>query len=122
VRGNPMTSANEQTFYLNAGDFQKLVTEERFPTSGEVLFPKRWVAIDHAALLSSAPPEVREASLEEMSSAPSETGKAPEAVAPVRETELSLEEKLRTLEHLKDEGLISEGEYNQKREELISSF
>ena len=108
VGGDPFPGRNDQSFYIVPGRFQKLLAETRAPGGGENLFPKRWIAIEYATLLS-APPE----SLEPEPS----SGEMAQALP-----KLTIEEKLETLKRLEEKGLITEEEYSEKKQELLKSF
>ena len=108
VGGNPLPDANDQDFFVVAGPFQTLENGKEAPGGREKVFSRRWLSIDFAAL-SNAPPPPAEPS--------SEPGRVEPAAPP-----MSLEEKLKTLNKLKEDGLITEEEYAEKRKELLKSF
>jgi hypothetical protein len=116
VGGNPLPETNEQKFYIEAGPYQELVGEKTAPGSRDAVYENRWVAISYKDLLES-PIGATE---------PSPTLTAPaETTSPQTRSKTSseiLEEKLRTLKRLKQEELINEEEYNQKKRELLKSF
>lgn len=110
--GNPFTVTKDQDFYLTAGPFQTLVEEEsKAPGGQENVFPKRWLSIDYASLLNPPP---------QTASPPTEPGKV--EPAPVAPLPFTLEDKLKTLNKLKEEGLITDEEYNEKKKELLKEF
>ncbi len=112
---NPIPETNLQSFYLEPGPFQSLVAESKSPGGAENVPDKRWVRIDYAEFLkapTAATATSPTAPAEEATSAPHETG--PDAA--------TLEEKLKTLNRLKENGLITEEEYNEKRKELLKAF
>jgi Short C-terminal domain len=110
VGGKPLPASNDQDFYVVPGRFQSVVDEGKAPGGNETIFTRRWLMIDYASYLN-APPE---------SAAPSpEPGKTePAPAAPP----MTLEEKLKTLSDLKEKGLITDEDYNQKKQELLKSF
>ena len=115
IGGKPFPSSNDQPFYAIAGNFQSIVEERTAPGGQETVFPKRWVSIDYPALLESPP--------QTAGPVPGTSAAAPEggeetAAAP----DLTLEEKLRTLHRLQEEGLITEEEYTEKKKALLESF
>jgi len=115
--GNPFTVTNDQDFYLTAGPFQSLVEEEsKAPGGKENVFPKRWLIIDYASLLNP-PPQTASPQ-----AAPPATEPAKVEPAPVAPLPFTLEDKLKTLNKLKEEGLITDEEYNEKKKELLKSF
>ena len=99
--GNPFPESNDQNFYIAPGVFQTLVEESKAPGGREAVAQQRWVSIDYASLLNP----------------PAQTAE-PTPVAPP----LTLEEKLKTLNKLKEDGLITEEEYKEKRKELLKAF
>ncbi len=101
VGGNPFPASTDQDFYIAPGLFQMLREEKEAPGGREWVSPKRWLSIDYASVLNP----------------PAQTA-APAPDAPP----LTLEEKLKTLNKLKEDGLITDEEYNEKRKELLKSF
>lgn len=118
IRGKPIPSIQDQDFYLYPGDHQNLITDKRFPVTREVIFPKRWLTIDSAALFKSPPQKTRETSLEKAS----ENTSGKRSPSPPKTTEETLEGKLQILKTLYDKELITEEEYSQKRRDLLSDF
>lgn len=108
VGGNPLPPPNEQDFYLAAGPYQTLVPEDKLPGEKHKIGENRWVRIDYASLIHPPP-------------AP-QAAPAPAASPSPESTPPSLEEKLRTLNKLKEEGLITEEEYAEKKKDLLKSF
>ena len=113
VGGDPFHGRNDQSFYIVPGRFQDLIEEAKAPGGGEMVFPKRWIAIEYASLLN-APPE----SLDPEPSS-EETG---QNIADPNRPPMTIEEKLETLKRLKEKGLITEEEYSEKKRELLKSF
>ncbi|MBI3611041.1 MAG: SHOCT domain-containing protein [Nitrospirae bacterium] len=114
IGGAPLPDRNDQTFYILPGRFQAVEDQKKAPGGREPVFEKRWLSIDYASLLNAPPQAAAPAS-----SSPSEPLRAePAPAAP----SITLEEKLKTLNRLKEEGLITEEEYNEKRKELLKSF
>lgn len=101
VGGNPFPTTSDQDFYIAPGPFQTIQEEKEAPGGREFVSLPRWLSIDYASLLNP----------------PAQTT-APTPAAPA----LTLEEKLRTLNKLKEDGLITQEEYNDKRKELLKSF
>jgi hypothetical protein len=93
---NPLNTRDSGTATLVPGPFQTLHETDRRNLKN------RWLLIDFKSLLQNGE-------------------KAP-SVVPVPETETSLEERLRTLKRLRDEGLITEEEYSQKKQDLLKEF
>ncbi len=116
VGGNPLPQTNEQKFYIVPGSYQELVGEKTAPGTGDAVYENRWVAIRYKELLDS-PIEAPEAS-------PTVTAPAETTSRQIRSktTSETLEEKLRTLKRLRQEELITEDEYKQKKQELLRSF
>jgi Short C-terminal domain len=115
VGGKPLPSTNEQDFFAVPGRFQSLIDERKAPGGNEMVFPRRWLVIDYASFLS-APPESAAPPSAEPLTEPGNTEPAPAAPP------MTLEEKLKTLKDLQEKGLITEEEYNQKKQELLKSF
>jgi hypothetical protein len=110
VGGNPFPTTTGQDFYIAAGPFQTLQEEKEAPGGRELVSPQRWLGIDYPSLLNPPAPAAP-SSLEPANVEP--TPKAPP---------LTLEEKLKTLNTLKEDGLITDEEYHEKRKELLKSF
>ena len=109
IGGDPFPDSNSQDFYVQPGPFQSLVEETQAPGSRGSVVPKRWLSIDYASLLTAPPP----------AATPAAPAVSPSTATPAAPT---LEEKLRTLNKLKEDGLITEEEYTEKRKELLKSF
>ncbi|HTN43662.1 MAG TPA: SHOCT domain-containing protein [Nitrospiria bacterium] len=114
--GNPFPGTNDQDFYLTPGPFQSLVEETKAPGGQEKVSPNRWLSIDYASLLN-APPQT---AAPQPAAPPTEPAKV--EPAPVAPLPFTLEDKLKTLNKLKEEGLITDEEYNEKKQELLKSF
>ncbi len=91
---DPLDTQGVQTVTIVPGPFQELYKSERSKLKN------RWLLIDYKALLSS--------SLEQQTKTP--------------ETPAGLEEKLNTLKRLRDQGLITEEDYQEKKKELLKEF
>jgi hypothetical protein len=91
---DPLDPQGIQTVTIVPGPFQELYQSERSRQRN------RWLLIDFKTLLSSSPEQPI---------------KAPEVPA-------GLEEKLSTLKRLRDQGLITEEEYQEKKKELLKEF
>lgn len=110
VGGNPLPPSNDQDFFIAPGTFQSLVDGSKAPGGGETVFAQRWLSIDYASLLNP-PAQTAPSSLEPAKVEP--TPNAPPS---------SLEEKLKALKKLHEDGLITDEEYNEKRKELLQSL
>ena len=102
-------------FQLAAGPYQALVDLDESPIWKEPTGSGHWVMMDYKQVLAHPPgleplPIIQE---------PASTAEPPEAKEEVPAT---LKEKLRLLKELRDENLISEEEYNNKRQELLKGF
>ena len=91
---DPLDPQGNQTVRIAPGPFQELYNSTRSSLKN------RWLLIDYKALLSSSPEQ--------------ET-KTPEMPQ-------GLEEKLTTLKRLREQGLITEEEYQEKKKELLKEF
>ena len=91
---DPMEPQGNQTITIVPGPFQELYKSERSRLKN------RWLLIDYKALLSSSPEQQT---------------KTPEIPA-------GLEEKLNTLKRLRDQGLITEEDYQEKKKALLKEF
>ena len=121
IGGAPFPTSNDQNFFIAPGPFQSLVEGDKAPGGQESLFPQRWLSIDYASLLNAPatpPPSTVEPSAAAPSTEPAKAEPAPVQPAPPS----TLEEKLKTLNKLKEEGLITDEEYNEKKKELLKSF
>ena len=110
VGGNPFPAITDQDFYIAPGPFQTLQEEKEAPGGREWVSPQRWLGIDYTSLLNPpAQPDAPETEPEKAEPGP--------AAPP-----MNLEEKLKTLNKLKEKGLITEEEYNEKKKELLKTF
>jgi hypothetical protein len=91
---DPLDTQGSQTTTIVPGPFQELYKSERSRLKN------RWLLVDYKALLST-PSQLK-----------TETPQIPE----------SLEEKLNTLKRFRDQGLITEEEYQEKKKELLKEF
>ena len=125
VAGKPLPETNEQKFYIEAGPYQTLVGEKTAPGSKDAVYENRWVAISYKDLLEREAP-IGATAPSPTVTAPSSTVTTPaETTSPPTHSKTSseiLEEKLRTLKRLKQEELITEEEYNQKKQDLLRAF
>jgi len=94
---DPLDIKNGQTVTVVPGPFQNLYPPDR------TRLKNRWLIIDYKGLLAS-PPEQE----------PQEP--------PIPEQGVGIEEKLKTLKNLLDQGLITEEEYQGKKKELLNRF
>jgi len=109
--GTPFPSTNEQDFYLVASPYETIGEGKTAPGGGEIVYANRWLIIDYASLLNPPP--------ETASPQTTEPGHVkPEAPAPPS----TLEEKLKILNKLKEDGLITEEEFEEKKKELLKAF
>ena len=110
LSSEPVPLNQDQDYYIEPGPFHTLTENEKIPGGNEIMASKRWVSIDYTGLLN-APPEAATAAVSQPAPA---AGDIPAS--------LTLEEKLKTLKKLKEEGLISEEEFNQKKQDLLKEF
>ena len=117
VGDNPFTVTNDQEFYIVPGPFQSIVDEQsKAPGGLETVYPKRWIIIDYASLLNPPPQTAAPQAAPPTTEPPKGE---PSLIVPMP---LTLEDKLKTLNKLKEEGLITDEEYNEKKKELLKSF
>jgi hypothetical protein len=116
---DPLYVYEPDAFKILPGKHQELVKEDRKIRDLEGDLPKTWVAIDYQKILSAQPvvepqaaPETPEPSLQTSPQVPSGE---PVPVSP-------FEDKLRVLKRLREQGLITEEEYQAKKQELLKSF
>jgi hypothetical protein len=115
VGGNPFPTTTDQDFFIATGPFQTLRVDKKAPGGRESVSPQRWLSIDYVSLLN--PPAQTAAPTPALPSMePEKTELTPGAPT------LTLEEKLKTLNRLKEEGLITEEEFNEKKTELLKAF
>jgi hypothetical protein len=98
-------------FRLSAGPHQALVAANESPIWKEPTGTQHWVMIDYRAIL--AQPATQEAF---------PTIQEPKDTTESKEGADDLKEKLRLLRELRDENLITEEEYEKKRQELLKGF
>jgi hypothetical protein len=91
---DPLDTQGSQTATIVPGPFQELFKSERSR------WKNRWLLIDYRALLSSSP----------------------EQEAQMPENPSGLEEKLNTLKRLRDQGLITEEDYQEKKKEMLKEL
>ncbi|HEX9759189.1 MAG TPA: SHOCT domain-containing protein [Nitrospiria bacterium] len=104
---NPLNTKDIGNVSLTPSSFQKLHEIEEEKLNG------RWLAIDYTQLLQSPSPAQEE--------------KTPKVhlnltLPSAPKGEPSLEERLRTLKQWREEGLISEEEYSEKKQDLLKEF
>jgi hypothetical protein len=80
----------------------------------------RWLLIDYYALAASSPKEASK--VEPTAPVIPSPSLSPPSTSPPPVLEGGLEEKLKTLKHLREEGLISEEEYIEKKRALLKDF
>jgi len=98
-------------FRLAAGPDQALVAAGESPIWKEPTGPEHWVMMDYREILAHPPQQEFFPIVEE-----------PTSTKEPKEMTGDLREKLRLLKELRDENLISEEEYNEKRQELLKGF
>lgn len=106
---NPLLPDVPSSFGLVAGEHQKLGTTERFLNAGAFNSDIPDLAIDYKSVLTPRP--VGEGAGEIKKIPPEPTT-----------SDQSIEQRLRTLERLKKDRLITEEEYQTKRKQLIDRF
>jgi len=111
IGGNPFPTTADQDFYIVPGPFQTVQDGKEAPGGREFVSPQRWLSIDYASLLNPPAPTAAPAL---PATEPAKTEPTP--VAP------TLEEKLKTLKKLHDDGLITDEEYDEKRRDVLKSF
>jgi hypothetical protein len=103
-------------FKFLPGKHQELVKADRKMLDQEGQLPATWLEMDYQKILSpqqtSEPQATPEPSLQTSPQTPSTE---PSPASP-------LEEKLRVLKRLREQGLISEEEYQTKKKELLATF
>jgi len=113
---DPLNVLDPSGFEILPGEHQKLIKpDQKIPDSAGTL-PQVWLVIDYKEMQSSQqtaqPPSDSEPSLQ---TSPQNPSIAPKTASP-------LEEKLRLLKQLREEGLISEEEYLAKKKVLLQDF
>jgi len=124
---DPLYVYEQDAFKILPRKHQELVKADPKMSDLEEEFPKTWIAIDYQKILASQPPaeplaspaEPKPASPQEATS-PSLQTSPPPVAEPVPAS--PFEEKLRLLKRLREQGLITEEEYQAKRGELLKSF
>jgi hypothetical protein len=115
VGGNPFPATADQDFFIATRPFQTLQDGKEAPGGREFVSPKRWLRIDYSSLLNPPAPTAGSAS-----PPPAEP---PLLTEPSPAAPLSMvEEKLKTLKKLHEDGLITDEEYNDKKKEILKSF
>jgi len=104
---NPLNTKDIGTVKLTPGPYQELRQIE-----GKKL-KERWLVIDYNQLLQSPGPAPEEKT---------QKFELPLSHPPAKSTDPSLEERLRILKQWREEGLISEEEYSEKKQELLKKF
>jgi len=109
---DPLRTDTAPYFELVEGNFQTLVRAQGI-ASGLLKNDGPELAIEYKALLTSQPREAGGGGAVENQPAPREPLKPPDA---------RIEERLRVLKRLWDQGLITEEEYRQKKKQLLDRF
>ena len=104
---NPLNTKDVGNVKLTPGPFQE------FHEIEEKKLKERWLVIDYNQLLQSPGPAPEEKT---------QKFELPLSHPPAARTDPSLEERLRTLKQWREEGLISEEEYSEKKQELLKEF
>jgi hypothetical protein len=104
---NPLNTKDVGNAKLTPGPFQELYAVEDKKLKG------RWLVLDYNRLLQSSGPATEEKI---------KKFQLPLSHPPAPETGLSLEERLRILKQWREEGLISDEEYSEKKQELLKEF
>ena len=113
---NPLYVHDPAAFEILPGEHQELVKADRKMQELEGPLPKTWLAMDYQKILSPPPAaESQGASGPSLQTSPQNPSREPHPASP-------LEEKLRLLKRLREQGLISEEEYQAKKKELLESF
>lgn len=137
---DPLYVYKQDDFKMLPGKYQELVKENREIREREGVLPKTWVAIDYQKMLASQPEgEPQAISGPTSPQTPSTEANPPNPPSPTETSGQSLEkspqvqtgesvpaspfeEKLRVLKRLREQGLITEEEYQAKKQELLKSF
>jgi hypothetical protein len=113
---DPLDVLDPSAFEILPGEHQKLIPADQKIQDRENALPKTWLVIDYQAMQSSQPTaEPPSASGPSLQTSPQNPSSEPKSASP-------LEEKLRLLKRLREQGLISEEEYQAKKKELLQEF
>lgn len=113
---NPLYVYDPAAFEILPGEHQELVKPDRKMLDQEGPLPKTWLAMDYQEILSSqSADEPQATSGPSLQASPQTPSSEPDPTSP-------LEEKLRLLKRLREQGLISEEEYQTKKKELLETF
>jgi len=113
---NPLYVYEQGAFEILPGEHQELVKADRKMLDQGGPLPATWLAMDYQKMLSSEPAAESQAT----SGSPFQT--SPQTPSSEPNSALPLEEKLRVLKRLQEQGLISEEEYQAKKKELLETF
>jgi hypothetical protein len=117
ARDNPLSAYPESDYQLVAGPGQKFPGGERSWMGNMFGSPQRALIVP----LAAAPEPAQEAMATERGTEPPASPPVSE-VAPAPTAPSGLEDKLRTLKKLRDDGLITEADYEMKKQELLKGF
>ncbi len=113
---NPLYVYDPAAFEILPGEHQELIKADRKMLDQEGPLPTTWLAMDYQKIMSSQPAaEPQAASGPSLQTSPQTPSSEPNPASP-------LEEKLRVLKRLREQGLISEEEYQTKKKELLETF
>ena len=113
---SPLYVYEQGAFEILSGEHQELVKADRKILDQEGPLPATWLTMDYQKILSSQPAaEPQATSGSSLQTAPQTPSSEPDPASP-------LEEKLRVLKRLREQGLISEEEYQTKKKELLETF
>jgi Short C-terminal domain len=113
---NPLYVYDHSAFEILPGEHQKLIKADQKMQDQAGLLPKTGLEIDYQKILSSQPTaEPQAASGPSLQTSPQNPPTESNSASP-------LEEKLRLLKRLREQGLISEEEYQAKKKELLRGF
>jgi hypothetical protein len=115
---DPLYVYEQDGFKILPVKHQRMVKADRALRDQEGELPKNWVVMDYREILASQPVQP-EPSLQ----SPAMQSNPPGPALSVEPAPASpIEEKLRVLKRLREEGLITEEEYQIKRKELLKEF
>jgi hypothetical protein len=103
-------------FKLTAGSYQSIVDADETPIWREPIGPQHWVMVDYRELLQNPPEPEPFPVLTETTETEGSSDSDPTPA------DLVIKEKLRLLKQLRDEDLITEEEYDKKRQDLLKEF
>lgn len=113
---DPLNVYEDGAFEILPGDHQELVKADQKMLDQERSLPKTWLVMDYQKILSLQPAaEPQAVSGPALQTSPQTQSSEPNPASP-------LEEKLGVLKRLREQGLISEEEYQTKKKELLKTF